>query len=95
MRKAFFVLILTVLLLCFAQACADTTVDLEPVSGSVTFGDKYIVLTTANLSEHQELLSSALDIFGVQPDVDLALMKKRQTQSEFQAFCSAYQKNKK
>ena len=58
MRKAFFVLLLAALLLCFVQACADTSVDLEPVSGSVTFGDKYIVLTSANLSEHQELLSS-------------------------------------
>ena len=33
--------------------------------------------------QHRELLSSALDIFGVQPDVDLALMRERQTQEEF------------
>ena len=58
MRRAFLILILAALLLCFAQACADTSVELEPVSGTVTFGDKYIVLTPTTLADHQELLSS-------------------------------------
>lgn len=33
--------------------------------------------------QHRELLSQALDIFGVTPDIDLALMKERQTQESF------------
>ena len=57
-RKSFFVLILAVLALCLAQASADTTVPLEPVSGSVVFNGNYIVVTPGTLSEHQELLSA-------------------------------------
>lgn len=57
MRKSVFGLLLAALLLCLAQAFADTTVQMEPVSGAVTFNDNYIVLTPATLSEHQELLS--------------------------------------
>lgn len=33
--------------------------------------------------QHRELLESALNIFGVTPDIDLSLMKERQTQEGF------------
>ena len=57
-RKAFFVLILAVLVLFGVHALADTTVALEPVSGEITLGNNYVVLTSSNLAEHKELLSS-------------------------------------
>lgn len=42
-----------------------------------------VTLKVCVTGQHRELLGSVLDVFGVQPDVDLALMRERQSQEEF------------
>src|SRR5262245_5850529 len=56
-------------------------IKLAPVIGALR-GRSNVTLRIVSTSQHRELLQQALDVFGITPDIDLAVMQPGQTLEE-------------